>query len=117
MRRLILAFILLVFGVTHASATPYSLCRHVNAEGHAVALVSADNQVAIEAHGEEASAAAAKTLASLADKVAASAATGILPNQSEILIDFKTTASKWAESSLYTPVGRTLTPLLQPPSA
>lgn len=117
MRQLLIVLMVLVFGVTHAAAAPYALCRHANGEAHAAALASAEEQTANDAHHEEASAATAEKLASLSDKVSANLSSGVLPDHSELPAALALALKLPIADAVSVLLGRAVAPLLRPPSA
>ena len=116
MRRLLLIFTTLMFGISQAAATPSALCRHASMELHVQALESADPQTAGQAHHEEAAAAAAKKLASLSD-TAPAVAGAVLPEPASFEVFARHRPRAWANAPPDGLSDRAITPLLPPPLA
>lgn len=113
MRQILLALFLLMFGVAQVGAAPAGLCRHSTAEAHASALSGDDEgEVAIASLEEAAADAKLKTLA---DKVAAGMAAGVLPEAPTLTSSGVFVRAQWLELAPTPLSGQALQPLLNPP--
>ena len=109
---------MLMFGVAQAAATPSMLCRHVNAEAHAVALASTDVGIAGEAEHEETTAAglAADKIAASSDKAASNLGNGLPPPTAMLTTLITANAAVWPDALASPLVGKAPAPLQRPPS-
>ena len=113
MRQILLALFLVMFGAAHVGAAPAGLCRHASAETHASALDSADKGEAAIASLEEAAADA--KLKSLADRISASMAVGVLPEASMLAAGDVVERPQWSRRRGTPLVSHATQPLLIPP--
>ena len=114
---MLLWLMVLVLGATHAAAAPSALCRHATIEAHEAARVSADADVANQAHQEEASRAAVEKLGSLSDTLATSMASVVLPSRAVYFGPPELSSAAWGIAQPEGLSGRAEAPLLQPPLA
>lgn len=111
--------LLLVFTMVFANGSAFAgaVCRHQSLAEHVAARVSNDVQVSGAALNEEAAASLASKKAALAD-AGAFVWVGHLTRGPELTIPFNAASAVDPVMSLFTPLhGRSLQPLLQPPSA
>lgn len=115
MVRVLHILLFVAFAVTNAAAAPMAFCQHVDATAHSAALNSDDAATSADAHAEDAAGAVGKGGA-LAE-VAASVAAAVLPATGPALGQADAEPSVWFADRAASMVGRTLTPLLDPPLA
>lgn len=117
MRRFLTLFLVFTLVVANGSAFAGAVCRHQSVAEHLAARTSADVRVSGAALNEEAAASVASKKAALAD-AGAFVWVGNLTRGPQLSIPFELASSIDPEMGLIRPLlGRSLQPLLQPPSA
>jgi len=116
-RRLLTAFLLVVLVMTESSALAQQVCRHASAAAHAIARNSHDLKTAAAAVAEETAAAAAAKRAALLDAGAFAWAADMLPPVSLAPPPLIAEPIRQRVADATAPPGRSVRPLLQPPSA
>lgn len=114
MSRVLHILLFVAFAVTNVAAAPMAFCQHVDATAHSAALNSDDAATSADAHAEDAAGAVGK--GALAE-VAASVTAAVLPATGPALGRADAEPSVWFADRAASLVGRTLTPLLDPPLA
>lgn len=117
MRRLLTLLLVFTMVFANGSAFAGAVCRHQSLAEHVAARTSDDVQIAGAALNEEAAASLASKKAALAD-ASAFVWVGHLARGPELAVPFDVASSIDPFMSQVTPLlGRSLQPLLQPPSA
>ena len=116
-RRLLTAFLLVVLVMTESSALAQQVCRHASAEAHAIARNSHDRKTAAAAIAEETAAAAAAKRAALLDAGSFAWAADMLPPLALAPPSQVAEPIRRSLADASAPPGRSVRPLLQPPSA
>ncbi|WP_326525466.1 hypothetical protein [Sphingomonas sp.] len=108
-------FLVIAFVVSGVFAAPFSVCRHADAQAHAMALASTDASEALVAQLENEADAAAKKHGSLADFAAATLSAILVPNDQALATRAITRAVAWFVAAPASLIGRSSPPLLEPP--
>ena len=117
MRRLLTLLLVFTLVIANGSAFAGAVCRHQSLAEHVAARMSNDVQISGAALNEEAAASVASKKAALAD-AGAITWVGHLARAPQLTIPFDLASSVDPEAGLIRPLlGRTLQPLLHPPSA
>ncbi|MEA3010668.1 MAG: hypothetical protein QOJ91_2360 [Sphingomonadales bacterium] len=117
MSRVLTLLMILMLVLTHGTSLSAAICRHQNGFEHAAALQSRDTGISAAAHGEETARKAAANKAAPLDSGSVSLASDMLP-PAGLPVPFR--ASERIERNLADaamPVGASVLPLLEPPSA
>jgi hypothetical protein len=116
MRRFLTLFLVFTLVVANGSAVAGAICRHGSLADHVAARISSDSQIAGVALSEEAADSVASKKGALAS-VGAIAWVADLSRGPEVMIPFSFIPSVEPVMAPARPlVGRSLAPLLQPPS-
>ena len=117
MRNLLTLVLLVILVMTEGSSLAQQVCRHASAEAHAIARNSHDRKTAAAAMAEETAAAAAAKKTALFDAESFAWAADLLPPLALVPPDRAAKPIRERPANAPAPPGRSVRPLLQPPSA